>query len=269
MGMLILKKQMIQFVELEDGSNALIIDIKDNIFTYRNPDRKILRDLLKSNAKGIRNRCIYSEEVEQSVTPTPTTKIATLSSSLKVHAPGLWRTSLVSAGLMCKEPSCLGLLGVSNKSGFCQKCIEKTPARRNRPNYYQRLHQESLREHLNDNGSSDLSNKLTPDCVSQIIDLFGEDKVDIAIQLAILPNPVYKQEIKMNTLVMDKIVQIITDLHFNKKEISWNPVAIEDSWLSLSGTAQVWLDNAGLSDWKQRQIMDRIKQIYLPQNFTP
>jgi hypothetical protein len=68
---------------------------------------------------------------------------------------------------------------------------------------------------------------------------------------------------------MDKIVQIITDLHFNKKEISWNPVAIKDSWLSLSGTAQVWLDNAGLSDWKQRQIIDRIKQIYLPQDFTP
>jgi hypothetical protein len=261
---------MIQFVELEDGSNALIIDIKDNIFTYRNPDRKILRDLLKSNAKGIRNRCIYSEDVERSTPTAPTVKIATLSNNLKVHAPGLWRASLVSAGLMCKEPSCLGMLGVSNKSGFCQKCIEKTPARRNRPNYYQRLQQESLQEHLKSNtGNSELLNKLTPDCVNQIIKLFGEDKVDIAIQLAILPSPVYKQEIKMNILVMDKIVQIITDLHFNKKEISWNPVAIKDSWLSLSGTAQVWLDNAGLSDWKQRQIIDRIKQIYLPQDFTP
>lgn len=268
----------IQYVELEDGDPALIVDLKDNsrIFLYRKPDKKLMREFLKSNFKAIRNRCVYTKDGillgSDQVPPLVKVKIATLSSSIKVHAPTIWKSNLTNLGLICKEPDCLGLLGITNRSGYCRKCIEKSPSRKNRLNYYQRLQQENLGEYLkNQNVLIDdhFLDKLTSNEVDRMIELFGGDKVDIAIQLAILANPVYKQEIKLNDQVVGKIVQIITDQHFNKLGYMWNPVAIEDSWGKLQNTAHQWMDDTGLSDWKRRQILDRIQKIYLPPGFAP
>jgi hypothetical protein len=268
----------IQYVELIDGNPAMIVDHKDGskVFIHRNPDNKLLRNFLESNFKAIRNRCVYADGVEilasDKVAPLVKSKIATLSNGLKVHSPAIWRSNLVALGLMCKEPSCLKMLGPTNKSGYCKNHIEQSPSRKNRLNYYQRLQQENLADYLKSQNpliDNLLLEKLTLGDIDQMIELFGGDKVDIAIQLAILANPVYKQEIKLNESVISKIVQIITDKHFNKMGNMWNPIAIKDSWFKLQNTAHQWMDDAGLSEWKRRQILDRIKQIYLPIDFTP